>query len=94
MSDAFTGTNRTSYKERKTIENDGERLAMKRSDMPPPLPERVADPRIRDDPALNEFNSNSDKMHRATCDDDNTQAWFDCSRSVFPQSVRKNIYKR
>ena len=28
-------------------------------------------------------------MHRATSDDDFTQAWFDYGRSVFPQSVRK-----
>ena len=46
--------------------NDKERLAMKRDDMPLPLPKRVANPRIRDDQALHEFNSNSDKMHRST----------------------------
>ena len=28
-------------------------------------------------------------MHRATSDDDFTQAWFDDGRSVFPQYVRK-----
>ena len=28
-------------------------------------------------------------MHRATSDDVYTQVWFDYSRSVFPQSVRK-----
>ena len=40
--------------------------------------------------ALNEFFSNSDKVHRATSDDAYTQAWFDYSRlTVFPQSVRK-----
>ena len=31
-------------------------------------------------------------MHRATSDDAFTQAWFDYSQSVFPQSVRKNRY--
>ena len=66
-----------------------ERLAMKRGDMPPPVPKRVANPRIRDDQAVHEFCSNSDKMHRATSDDAFTQAWFDYSQSVFPQSVRK-----
>ena len=89
VSDVFTGTNRTSYQERKPIENDEERLAMKRGDMPPPVPKRVVNPRIRDDQALHEFYSNSDKMHRATSDDAFTQAWFDYSQSVFPQSVRK-----
>ena len=69
------------------------RLAMKRGDMPPPLPERVANPRIRDDQALHEFSSISDKMHRATSDDAVTRAWLDFCRSVFPQSVRKNRYK-
>ena len=62
---------------------------MKRGDMPPPLPKRVANPRIRDDQALQENYSNSDKMHRAASDDAFTQAWFDYSRSVFPQPLRK-----
>ena len=89
VSDVFTGTSRTSYMEREPVEKDEERLAMKRGDMPPPLPQQVANPRIRDDQALHEFYSNSDKMHRATTDDAFTQAWFDYSQSVFPQSVRK-----
>ena len=58
------------------IEDDEERLAMKQGDMPPPVPERVANPRIRDDRAAQEFQSNSDKMHRATSDDAFTQAWL------------------
>ena len=62
---------------------------MNRGDMPPPAPKRVVNPRIRDDQAVHEFYSNSDKMHRATSDDASTQAWFDYSQSVFPQSVRK-----
>ena len=54
---------------RRRRSNDEERLAMKRGSMPPPLPRRVENPRIREDRALQEFNSNSDKMHRATLDD-------------------------
>ena len=68
-----------------------ERLAVKRGGMPPPVPQRVANPRIRDDQALHEFYSNSDKMHRASSDDAFTQTWFDKSQSVFPQSVRKTM---
>ena len=74
MSDTFVETDRTSYRGRKSIEEDEERLAMKEGDAQ----------------ALHAFLSNSDKMHRATSDDAYTQAWFDNSRlSVFPQSVRK-----
>ena len=63
---------------------------MKKGDMLLPLPGRVSSLRIRDDQALNEFCSNSDKIHRAASDDVHTQAWFDFSRSsIFPQSVRK-----
>ena len=51
-SDALSGTDRTSYQVRQTIEDDEERLAMKQGDMPPPVPERVANPRIRDDRAV------------------------------------------
>ena len=94
VSDVFTGTNRTSYQGREPIEGDEERLAMKRGDMPPPLPKRVANPRIRDDQALNGFFSNSNKMHRASSNDAYTQTWFDLCRSVLPQSVKKNRYKR
>ena len=78
-----------SYQVREPIENDGETLAMKRGDMPPPVPKRVANPRIRKDQALQEFRSNSDKMHRATPEDEFAQTWFDYGRSVFPQSARK-----
>ena len=42
VSDAVSGADRTSYQEREPIENDEERLAMKKDDMPPPVPERVA----------------------------------------------------
>ena len=53
------------------------------------MPQRVAHPRIREDQALQEFHSKSGEMHRATSDDDFSQAWFDYGRSVFPQSVKK-----
>ena len=63
---------------------------MKKGDMRPPLPKRVSNPRIRDDQALHEFFSNSDKMHHASSDDAYTQAWFEYNRSsIFPQSVKK-----
>ena len=78
-----------SYQVREPTGNDEERLAMKRGDRPPPVPKRVANPRIQEDQALQEFHSNSDKMHRATPEDEFAQTWFDYGRSVFPQSVRK-----
>ena len=62
----FTGTNRMSYQIREPIEHDEEKLAMKRGDTPPPLPERVDNPRIRETQAQMEFYSNSDKIHHAT----------------------------
>ena len=57
MSDlkASTGTNRASYHAREPNEDDDERLAMRKGDMPPPVPERVANPRIREDRAVQEF---------------------------------------
>ena len=57
--------------------------------MPPPAPERVANPSIREDRAVQDFQYNSEGMHRATHEDAYTRAWFDYCRSVFPQSVRK-----
>ena len=90
VNDALTGADRMSYQAQELIEIDEERIAMKKGDIPPPVLERVASPRIREDQALQEFISNSDKMHRATSDDAFTQAWFDYSlSSVFPQSVKK-----
>ena len=44
MSDGLTGADRTSHQV--PIEDDEDRLAMKKGDMPPPVPERVANPRI------------------------------------------------
>ena len=78
-----------SHQVREPIENDEERLAMKRGDMPPPVPKRVANPRIQENQALQEFHSDSDKMHRATLEDEFAQTWFDYGRFVFPQSVGK-----
>ena len=86
---APTGTERASYQVREPIEDDDERVATRQSDMPPPVPERVGNPRIREDRAVQDFRQNSEKMDRATFEDTNTKAWFDCCRSVFPQSVRK-----
>ena len=37
------------------VENDKETHAMKKRDMPPPVPERVANPRSREDQALQEI---------------------------------------
>ena len=47
MSDlkASTRTNRASYHPREPNEDDDERLAMRKGNMPPPVPERVANPR-------------------------------------------------
>ena len=89
VSDIFTGVDKASNQVREPIENDEERLAMKRGDMPPPLPQRDANPRIREDQALQECFSNSDKTHPANPADEFTQAWFNYCRTVFPQSVRK-----
>ena len=50
VSDALTGADRRSYQVREPVEND-ERLAMKKGDMPPLVPERVANPRIRKEQA-------------------------------------------
>ena len=89
VSDVFTGTNRMSYQVREPTENDEETLAMKRGDMPPPMPKQVDNPRSQEDQALREFHSNSDKMHRATPENKFAQTWFDYDGFVFPQSVRK-----
>ena len=84
---SLTAKDRPSYQAGELIEDDDERLAMRQGDTPPPLPKRVANPRIRDDQALLEFNSNSDKMHLATSDDAFKQTWLDYRPFVFPQSV-------
>ena len=62
---------------------------MTQGDMPPPEPERVANRRIREDRAVQDFQWNAKGMHRVTYEDACTKAWFDDCRSVFPQSVVK-----
>ena len=74
---APSGTDRASYHAREPIEDDDERLAMGQGDMPPPVPARVANPRIREDRAVQFFRQNSEKMHRATSEDVYTTAWFE-----------------
>ena len=87
---ALTGTERASYQVREPIEDDEERRAMRQGHLPSPVPERVANPRIREDRAVQDFPCNSEKMHRATYEDAyTTKAWFDYCRSVFPQTVSK-----
>ena len=91
---APTGTDRASHQAREPIEGDEERLAMRQGDMPPPVPERVTNPRIREDRAVQDFQMNSEKMHRATYETPTRDPWFDhrrsiIFRSVLPQSVRK-----
>ena len=86
---APTGTDRTSYQAREPLEDDEEMLVMRQGDMPPPVPERVSNPRIREDRAVQEFQSISDKVHHATSEDAFTQVWFDNCRNVLPQCVRK-----
>ena len=77
---APTGTERASYQVREAIEDDHERLATRRGDMLPPVPERVANPKIREDRAVQDFRQNSEKMRRATSKD---------ACTILPQSVRK-----
>ena len=93
-SDVLSATDRTSYQVREPIEDDEERLAMKQGEMPPPALERVANPRIRDDLAVQEFQSNWDKMHRATSDDAFTQAWFKNMPQCLLTICEKDGYKR
>ena len=45
--DTFTGVDRASYQVGRPIEDDEERLAMEKDDTLPPLPQRLANPRIR-----------------------------------------------
>ena len=52
---APNGTDKASYHVREPIEGDDERLAMRQGDMPPPVRERVATPRIREDRAVQDF---------------------------------------
>ena len=77
--DVFTGTNRTSYQVREPIENDEERFAMNRGDMPSPLPKRMARSENSRRSSVTRILFEKDKKHRATSDDAFTQAWFDYS---------------
>ena len=52
VSDALAGADTTPCQVREAVENDKETLAMKKRDMPPPVPERVANPRVREDPSI------------------------------------------
>ena len=63
---APTGTDRASCQAREPVEDDEEGIAMRQCDMPPPVPERVTNPRIRADQAVQDFQWDSEKMHRAT----------------------------
>ena len=76
-STSLTGVDLPSYRVREQIEDDEERLAMRQDDFPPLVLERVVDPRIREDRAVQDFQRNSDQMHRATHEDDYARAWFD-----------------
>ena len=62
---------------------------LRQGDMPQPVPERVANPNVREDRAVQDFPCNLEMMHCPTCADACTRAWFDYCRSVFPQSMRK-----
>ena len=74
---APTGTERATHQARERIEDDDERLALRKGDMPPPVPERVANPKSREDRTVEDFRQNSEKMHRATSEYAHTKAWFD-----------------
>ena len=51
------------------LKKDEERLAMQKGDVPPTLPKRMDNTRMREDQALLEFYSKSDKIHRVTFQD-------------------------
>ena len=63
---APTGTKMASYQVREPIKDDDEWLGTRRCDMLPPVPERVANPKIREDRAVQDFRQNSEKVHRAS----------------------------
>ena len=65
---------------------------MKIGDMPPPLPGRVSNPRIRDDQALNAFLFELGQDAPCYIWWCYTQALFDYSlSSIFPQSLREKV---
>ena len=55
VSEVVTVTKRPSCQIRRPVEKDEERLAMKKGDIPPTLPKRRDNPRMREDQALLEF---------------------------------------
>ena len=78
-----------SYQVREPIENDEERLAMKRGDMPPPVPKRVANPKNSSRSSITGISFELGKDAPCYPEEEFAQTWFDHGRSVFPQSVRK-----
>ena len=66
---SLKGFDSSSYWACGQIEDDEERLEMRQGDLPPPVPERDDDPRIREDRAVQDCQRNPDKMHRATHED-------------------------
>ena len=73
---------KAAYQVREPLEDDDERLAMRHSDMLPPVPQRVANPKIRQDRAAQDSRQNSENMHRATSENAHTKA-FDYCRRIF-----------
>ena len=65
---SVTSVERSSYQTRPKIEDDEERLSQRAGRMPPPLPGRVDNPRIREDRALHEWKT--DEMQKVNFDDD------------------------
>ena len=88
----LTGAHGISDQVREPIANDVDRLAMKRGDMLPPFPQRVANPRIGEDQAFQEFHSKSDKMHRVTSDDDFCTSVVSLWSICLPTICEKNRY--
>ena len=89
VSDVFTGTNRMSHQVREPIENDEERLAMKRGDMPPPVPKRVANPRIQEIKLYRNFIRTRTRCTVLLLKTNSHKHRLTMGRFVFPQSVRK-----
>ena len=62
MSEDSSGIKGSPYQIPRLVAKDKERVTRKRGDMPPPLPRRIDNPRIREDPALMEFYATTDKQ--------------------------------
>ena len=63
LNEHSSGAKRSQYQIPRPVAKDEERLTRKKGDMPPPLPRKIDNPRLREDPALMEFYSNTDKIH-------------------------------